>query len=168
MSNVNNNTEQSEKVKDKLHTLEFRGRMSLFYHEKRERFYSNYLNWTAFASIIFSSIAFFFINEKLDFFGLDAWFLGFSALVVSGMNGSILAFGMVHKSHEHAIFRSKWVRFLGKVNTQRTEENLDTIAHLEKLFYDITEEEPSTISKDVDWAYNKAIEAMGLKAPEKT
>ena len=168
-----NDTEQNEKLNETLHKLEFRGRMNLFYHEKRERFYNYMMNWTAFVSIIFSSVAFLLINNQFNFLGiesLDSWILGLSALLVSVANGSILAFGMVQKSHQHAAFRGKWVRFLGKVNSQKnnisTEVDLGVISRLEKQFYDITQEEPSTVSKDVDWAYNKTIEAMGLKSPK--
>ena len=161
-----------EQMNKRLHKLEFRGKMSFFYHEKRERFYNSYLNWTAFLSIIFSSAAFLFINNQLDLFGvekLDTWLLALSALLVSAMNGSILAFGMVHKSHEHAIFRSKWVRFLREVSVQRTNDTMDTdsITQLERQFHNLTEEEPSTIPKDVEWAYNKTIDVMGLTHPKK-
>ena len=162
------NTEQSKKIKEILHNLEFRGRMSLFYHEKRERFYNAVLDWTAFSSIIFSGAAFLFINNQ-NLFGLEigAWVLGISALIVSTLNGASLAFGMIQKSNQHAIFRNKWIRFLGKVNAQKMslEPDYKIINRLEKQFFDITEEEPSTSPKDVDWAYNQAIEAMGLKAP---
>ena len=169
-----NDTEQNEKLNETLHKLEFRGRMNLFYHEKRERFYNYMMNWTAFVSIIFSSAAFLLINNKFSFLGmesLDSWILGLSALLVSVTNGSILAFGMVQKSHQHTILKNKWIRFLSKINIQKNNilefVEINIINDLENNFYEITEEEPSTVSRDIDWAYNKTIEAMGLNYPSK-
>ncbi|MFZ1493421.1 MAG: hypothetical protein WAU60_08435 [Candidatus Competibacter denitrificans] len=139
------------------------GRANVWYNENRERLYERFINWTAFISLMFSSAAFVAMGPLFP----DAWqpakdaVLAIIALVVTGLNGAMLAFGMFGKYILHANLKREWIQFLALLQVTKA-DNLDAIA---QRFEEINGREPAVDPKIWDQAQDKTREALGWVQP---
>lgn len=88
--------------------LLFLGRMNVRYHENRELHYERFINWTAFASVLLSSAAFVAVGGLLPESAhtyKEPLLMGVT-LLVTALNGAVLAFGMFNKFTTHADLKS--------------------------------------------------------------
>lgn len=146
------------------HELVFHGRMNINYHEGLERFYGQWLNWTTFMSLIFSSAAFAALGNFLP----SPWqpyresIVAVLAFIIACLNGAVLAFGMRTKFSTHAELKKKWIAFLGQVQA-----DLDSaaLAAVERQFHELNAQEPAANRRRLRRAADEACENLGLEPP---
>lgn len=137
----------------------FLGRMNVRYHENRELHYERFINWTAFASVLLSSAAFFSLGPLLP----DAWQSAKDAIVVvvtiavTALNGAILAFGMFNKFTVHADLKRQWIAFLARL--ERTDD--PHLGEVEQMFHDLNSREPAADDKLLKEMHKQTQEALG-------
>jgi hypothetical protein len=68
------------KLEEKKHDLVFQARMNIIYHEKSEEFFSKFINWTAFISVLFSSAA---ITDVIPWIENSKLLIAFFSIVVT-------------------------------------------------------------------------------------
>ena len=77
---------------------------------------------------------------------------GIFALVVLGVNGAILAYGIPYKANIHAGFRTQWIKLLGNVQRiEPIEDNYKLLKSLESDSFLMHEQEPVLVKK---WELN--------------
>lgn len=151
---------------EKLHEYKFQARMNIFYHEERERYYTNFVNLTTFITVISSSMAFAVLGDVIPFIGANNKILAaFIAFVVATLNGAVLAVGMYNKIILHSTLKNKWIDFY-KISDSDFVEIKD-FKTLEDLFSSINTSEPAPDMKKLDKAYHMACRALGLKPETK-
>ena len=144
------------------HELVFQARMNISYHESLERFYGQWLNWTSFTSLIFSSAAFAALGNLLPI----TWqpfremIVGSLAFVIACLNGSVLAFGMRTKMSTHADLKKKWMLFLSRAQLDAGDG--DPINKLEREFHELNAQEPAPNRRRLEHAYQEACKSLGL------
>lgn len=146
---------------DVRHTLRFSARMNITYHEELEQFYSQWLGWSAFVSLILSSASFAALSNLVppSLQPFREWALAALALGVTVLNGALLAFGMRGKFITHAELKRKWIDFLGQVETASEAE----LSALERKFHEINAQEPAADRRRLDRAYEQACVMLGVK-----
>lgn len=137
----------------------FLGRMNVRYHENRELHYERFINWTALASVLLSSAAFVALGPLLP----EDWqfardpITAVATLLVTALNGAILAFGMFNKFTLHADLKRQWMAFLARL--ERTDD-----AHLnevEQAFHEMNAREPAADDKLLKKIQKQTQEALG-------
>ncbi|MCP5197023.1 MAG: hypothetical protein H6974_09590 [Gammaproteobacteria bacterium] len=136
----------------------FLGRMNVRYHENRELHYERFINWTALASVLLSSAAFVALGPLLP----DAWQPGKEAitaiatLLVTTLNGAMLAFGMFNKFTLHADLKRQWMAFLARL--ERTDDS--HLGEIEQAFHEMNSREPAADDKLLKEIHKKTQEAL--------
>lgn len=139
--------------------LLFLGRMNIRYHENRELHYERFINWTAFASVLFSSAAFVSVSPLFP----ESWqsfreiFTALIALAVTALNGVVLALGMFNKFTTHADLKRQWMGFLARL--ERTDD-----AHweeIERAFHDLNAREPAADQQLLNAMHQQTKDALG-------
>lgn len=150
------------------HDFLFQGRMNVNYHEELEIFYSRFLNWSAFSSVVFSSAAFAVFSDKtLALFSIpNDVIAAVLAFTVAVLNGSILAFGMMQKMILHGELKKKWIDFMSLAHNVNEVEDAG-MTKVADAFFRLNAEEPSPNNKRLDRAYDKTLINFGLDAPSK-
>lgn len=146
---------------DTRHKLRFSARMNIAYHEGLERFYGQWLGWSAFVSLLLSSAAFAALSNLVPA-GLQPfreWLLAALALIVTALNGGVLAFGMRGKFITHAELKRKWIDFLSQVETVQEAE----LIALERRFHELNAQEPASDPRRLNRAYVSACDMLGVK-----
>jgi hypothetical protein len=146
---------------DVRHTLRFSARMNISYHEGLERFYGQWLGWSAFISLILSSAAFAALSNLVppSLQPFRDWLLAALALTVTVLNGGVLAFGMRGKFITHAELKRKWIDFLGQVETAQEAE----LVVLERKLHELNAQEPASDPRRLNRAYENACTMLGVK-----
>ncbi len=143
------------------HELLFQGRMNIRYHEDLERFYSQFLNWTAFVSLLLSSAAFAALGSLFpaDWQPVSTLVVAVLAMSVAGLNGALLAFGMLNRLMTHAELKKQWIGFLGRLSA--TDD--DHLADIEQAFHALNAQEPAPDQRRLDRAYEATCVSLGRK-----
>lgn len=143
------------------HELLFQGRMNIRYHESLERFYGQFLNWTAFVSLLLSSAAFATLGSLFpaDWQPAQTWLVAGLALSVAGLNGALLAFGMLNRLMTHAELKKQWILFLGRLPATDDAH----LAEAEQAFHALNAQEPAPDQRRLDRAYEETCASLGLK-----
>jgi len=137
----------------------FLGRMNVRYHENRELHYERFINWTALASVLLSSAAFASLGPLLP----EAWRPGKEiiitvvTLLVTTLNGAILAFGMFNKYTQHADLKRQWMLFLARL--ERTDDA--HLGEIEQAFHEMNSREPVADDKLLKEIQKQTQEALG-------
>jgi len=154
------------KLEEKKHELVFQARMNIIYHEKSEEFFSKFINWTAFISVLFSSAAFAAITEVIPWIENSKLLIAFFSIVVTCTNAGVLAFEMLHKIGMHSHLRKKWMTVLHLAQTIDTShaEVENQIEKVEAELFKLNTEEPVQNSKRLKMAYELTCVSMGLKS----
>lgn len=129
----------------------FTARMNIIYHENMEAYYSGFINWTAFISVILSSAAFAAIGSILPAY-VPIALLAFAVVI---LNGAVLAFGMLQSMTVHTDLKKKWIDFLGFVQSEAE------AVKISEKFYLLNSSEPAQNEKKLKAAYGKATKSMG-------
>lgn len=139
-----------------LDDLYFLGRANVCHHESKELFYERLLNWTAFASLLLSSAAFVSLTPLLPS-EWQAWLSAGFALVVTCLNGAVLAMGMLHKYTAHADLKKEWMRFVAHL------EGVDEsgLPEVVQRFHELNAREPAGEDADFGKAEQKTKIALG-------
>ncbi len=148
------------------HEVIFTTRMNIIYHEKRESFYSKFINWTGFASLIFSSAAFAALGDIFSTNIPKEQVIGILATIIACLNGAVLAFGMLENMKVHSTFKMKWMDILAKAQSLKTDSE-DDLKNLANDIIELSSTEPPPKDKILNLAYKKTCTAMGLKCDEK-
>jgi len=146
------------------HELMFQARMNIRYHEALERRYQSWINWTSFASVTMASAAFAAMADVLPA-DLAPYKNGLAAgvtLLVTLLNGGVLAFGMLDKLGVHADLKRQWMSYLGRVNAAR-----ESMADLEREFHALNAREPAPKPRLLGQAYHDTCAALGLQPEER-
>ena len=154
------------KLEEKKHDFVFQARMNITYHEKSEEFFSKFINWTAFISVIFSSAAFAALTDVIPWGENSKLLIAFFSIVVTCTNGGVLAFEMLHKMGMHSHLRKKWMTVLHlaqKIDPSKTDIETEIEKVQTELFY-LNTEEPAPNSKRLKQAYELTCVSMGLKS----
>ncbi len=138
--------------------LYFLGRTNIRYHEGQELRYERFLNWTSFSSLLLSSAAFVSLTPLLP----AAWqpFLSASfALIVTTLNGAVLALGMLSKYTLHGDLKKEWMRFIARL------ENMEDarLPEMVQAFHDLNTREPA--GNDADFAKAEAATRTAMGYP---
>jgi len=141
----------------------FLGRMNIWYHENRERFYDRFINWTAFSSLLLSSAAFIALGPLFPegWASAKEWVIALATLGVTALNGAILAFGMYSKFVTHVDLKRQWIAFLSLAQ-QTDDAGLDTVS---RAFEELNAREPAPNTKVLDQAHDKTRQALGWVQP---
>ncbi len=137
------------------------GRMNIRYHESLERFYGQFLNWTAFVSVLLSSAAVAALGSLLpaDWQPFQTLVVAALAVTVAGMNGALLAFGMLSRLMAHAELKKQWIEFLGRL--QSTDDA--RLGEAEQAFHALNAREPAPAPRRLDRAYEATCVSLGRK-----
>lgn len=144
------------------HDLIFHGRLNINYHERLERFYGQWLSWTAFTSLIFSSAAFAALGNFLP----SSWqphreaIVAVLAFIIAFLNGGVLAFGMRTRLSTHTELKKKWITFLGQAQGDLDNTKL---AAVERQFHELNAQEPAANQRWLRQAYRDTCRNLGLK-----
>ena len=133
----------------------FTARMNIIYHENMEAYYSGFINWTAFISVILSSAAFAAIGNILPAYVPKDILIALLAFAVVILNGAVLAFGMLQSMTVHTDLKKKWIDFLGFVQSEAE------AVKISEKFYLLNSSEPAQNEKKLKAAYGKATKSMG-------
>jgi len=139
--------------------LIFLGRMNIRYHENRELHYERFINWTAFASVLLSSAAFVAVGNILpeSFHAYKDQLLIGITLLVTALNGAVLAFGMFNKFTVHADLKKQWIGFLARVD--RADDT--QMGEVEQAFHEMNTREPVADPKLLQAIQKQTQDALG-------
>ena len=145
----------------KKHEYIFKARMNSLYHERLDRFYNHWINWTSFASLLFASTAFVAVGQLPMLQPYSDWIVVLSALVVAILNSIVLAFSMNNKSKEHSEFKRRWSEFHGEALAANVDRDGD-FSKLDKIFVEINASETPPNQTRLKNAHKATVIAMGL------
>lgn len=135
--------------------LYFLGRTNICYHEGRELHYERFLNWTSFASVVLSSAAFVSFTPLLPA-DLQPFVSALFALAVTGLNGVVLAMGMLSKYTMHGDLKKEWMRFVARLESMDDQR----LPEMVQAFHDLNAREPA--GNDADFAKAEAATRTAL------
>lgn len=123
----------------------FLGRTNIRYHEAKELHYERFLKWNSFFSLLLSSAVFVSLTPLLSS-DWQPWVTAALALMVTCLNGVVLAMGMLSKYTLHSDLKKEWMRFISRL------EDMDDSRLLEmaRAFHDLNIREPA--GNDADFA----------------
>lgn len=150
---------------DRLHELLYLGRMNIFYHERCERRFGLWLNWTSMASLILASASFAALSDSSWLAGLKYYIIAAASLTVTVLNSAVLAFGMVEKNKLHSDLKRQWSEFYGKLFVIDENDQYE-ISRLHKEMAKINSSEPAPLRSLLKKAQIDATRSMGLEPPE--
>lgn len=154
----------SENTKEH-HEYVFIARMNIAYHERAERRYSLWLNYTAMMSLLLASASFIAVSQLSFLKGHGPLIVTITSLLVTVMNAAVLAFGMQNRAKRHWDLKRKWTIFHGMV-VQSDKEDTAALKVLAAELVDINSSEPPPNESMLNKAYKSTCTAMGLKHPE--
>jgi hypothetical protein len=137
------------------HEMEFTARMNVIYHERRAAMLGGLINWTAFSSLIVASAAFAGLHHH-------PVVASAATLLVAGLNGAVLAFGVDGRRLRHLDLLREWLAILARAHAiSRDNLPLDDQALTE--FYRVSALEPPPNDRALKAAYRLTCDAMGLE-----
>lgn len=145
------------------HELLFTCHMNAIYHESLQRYYSLWLGFASFFSIVFSSAAFFALADLMPGVLLESktLILGSISFLIASVNAAVLSFGMPERLRQHSDLRRQWIDAIAR--TQRTDgSDRSQIAELQSLVAALNAIEPPAIKWRLDRAFVGASRVMGL------
>ncbi len=102
---------------DASHPLQLSARANIAHHERMERFYNQWLDWTAFVSLIMSCFILAILSIPVLLYPFREWAIAAIAFCATLLNGVTLLFGMREKFFIHAHLKREWIGFLAHVET---------------------------------------------------
>lgn len=146
---ANNLVKEMNDIERLKHQLLFISRLSVNYHSKAEKFYINIANIATYLAVILSAGSIVALSDMFSVAQINLKPIGGGfALIVLGVNGAILAYGVPYKANIHAGFRTQWIKLLG--NIQKIEpiaDNYDLLKSLESDSFLMHEQEPVIVKK---------------------